>query len=164
MSERESEPPVQPDLPETETRDRLRELLERIRANAIARVPEVEEPDTRAVEGEANLASVGETWLRQEISHTKHLHYVRLFLLAALFILVLAWLGSVALLLLLQGFKVWAFWLSDKVIITYITSTTVSVLGLFHIAAKWLFSAGFADFARSLRELTAKTPPTKLSA
>src|ERR1041384_4750660 len=150
MSETESEQPATPANPtEIDTRAQFRVLLDRIRANAMARVQEVEEPDIRALEGEDNLASVGETWLRQEISHTKHLHYVRLFILAALFVLVLAWLGSVALLLLLQGLKVWGFWLSDKVIIAYITSTTVSVLGLFHIAAKWLFSPGFADFAKS---------------
>lgn len=157
MSEKESEQPIGSDSSrETETRERLRDLLSRIRANALAREQEVEEPDIRALEGEDNLASVGETWLRQEISHTKHLHYVRLFILAALFVLVLCWLGSVALLLLLHGFKIWGFWLSDKVIIAYITSTTVSVLGLFHIAAKWLFSAGFADFAKSFGEMRPK--------
>ena len=161
MSEKESEQPTRSESSETETRDRLRELLSRIRANAIAREREVEEPDIRALEGEDNLASVGETWLRQEISHTKHLHYVRLFILAALFVLVLAWLGSVALLLLLQGLKVWGFWLSDKVIIAFITSTTVSVLGLFHIAAKWLFSAGFADFAKSFADMQTKAPQDK---
>jgi hypothetical protein len=158
MSEKESEQPTGSKSSETESRDRLRELLSRIRANAIAREQEVEEPDVRALEGEDNLASVGETWLRQEISHTKHLHYVRLFILAALFVLVLAWLGSVAFLLLLQGVNVRGFWLSDKVIIAYITSTTVSVLGLFHIAAKWLFSAGFADFAKSFADMQTKAP------
>ena len=156
MSERESEPPVQPKSREIDTRENLVEMLARIRANADARAEEVEEPDTRALEGEDNLASVGETWLRQEISHTKHLHYVRLFILAALFVLVLCWLGSVAVLLLFQGLKARSFWLSDKVIIAYITSTTVSVLGLFHIAAKWLFSAGFADFAKSFGEMRPK--------
>lgn len=162
MSEKESEQPIPSEPAEVEQpTNTLREMLARIRANAIARVSEVEEPDTRAVEGEANLASVGETWLRQEVSHTKHLHYVRLFLLASLFVLVLAWLGSVALLLLLQGVKVGGFWLSDKVIITYITSTTVSVLGLFHIAAKWLFSAGFADFAKSFADMQTKASPNK---
>jgi hypothetical protein len=161
MSEKDSEQPTRSESGETETRDRLRELLSRIGANAIAREQEVEEPDIRALEGEDNLVSVGETWLRQEISHTKHLHYVRLFILAALFVLVLAWLGSVALLLLLQGFKGWGFWLSDKVIIAYITSTTVSVLGLFHIAAKWLFSAGFADFAKSFADMQTKAPQHK---
>lgn len=158
MSERESEQPIPSKHAEADdSRATLQELLARIRANAVARAPEVEEPDTRALEGEDNLASVGETWLRQEVSHTKHLHYVRLFLLASLFVLVLAWLGSVALLLLLQGFTLWGFWLTDKVIITYVTSTTVSVLGLFHIAAKWLFSAGFADFAKSFADMHNKS-------
>ena len=160
MSETESELPTPPDNPtEIDTRTQLRELLDRIRANAKARVREVEEIDTRALEGEDNLASVGETWLRQEIAHTKHLHYVRLALLSALFVLVILWLISIGTLLLLSGFgSLISFHLSDKVIMTYMGATTVSVLGLFHIAAKWLFSAGFADFAKSLTEMQSKTP------
>lgn len=150
MSEPESKPP-----PKKLDAELLKWFLA-IQRVADTQVAESDVADTRALEGQENLVSAGETWLRQEIRHTKQLHYVRVFLLGALFLLVLLWLLSVALLLILQGFKLWGFWLSDKVIIAYITSTTVSVLGLFHIAAKWLFSAGFADFARSLKELTGK--------
>jgi hypothetical protein len=154
MSEKESD---QPDSPKPIERESLLKKLEQIKANAVARVPEVEEPDTRALEAEDNLASVGETWLRQEIAHTKHLHYVRLGLLSALFLLVILWLISIGFLLLFSGFgSLISFHLSDKVIMTYIGATTVSVLGLFHIAAKWLFSAGFADFAKSLGEMQTK--------
>src|ERR1041384_4098518 len=115
MSETESEQPATPANPtEIDTRAQFRVLLDRIRANAMARVPEVEEPDIRALEGEDNLASVGETWLRQEISHTKHLHYVRLFLLASLFVLVLAWLSSVAFLYCYKVLSFGAFGLPIK--------------------------------------------------
>ncbi|HEV7684880.1 MAG TPA: hypothetical protein VGO68_22410 [Pyrinomonadaceae bacterium] len=145
-----------PSAPPKLTRIDLTKLLERIKENADARVPEVKVSDSRALEGQNYLIGVGEDWLRQEIRHTKHLHYVRLFLLAALFVLVLMWLFSVAALLTLQAFRVWDFNLSDKVIIAYITSTTVSVLGLFHIAAKWLFSASFADVASSIKNLHKK--------
>lgn len=154
MSEKELKQPSQSDNLAGEAQKDLRELLERIRANAKARVSEVDEPDTRALEGEDNLSRYGETWLRQEIAHTKHLHYVRLGLLAALFALVILWLISIGTLLLLSGFgSLLSFHLSDRVTMTYMGATTVSVLGLFHIAAKWLFSAGFADFAKSLAEM-----------
>jgi hypothetical protein len=149
MSEPESPPPrISPEA--------LLRWLSGIKAVAKTEAAEVVEPDNLALAGESELQAAGQTWLNQEIRHTKHLHYVRLFLLAALFILVMIWLSSVAALLLLQGFRVWGFYLSDAIIIAYITSTTVSVLGLFHIAAKWLFSAGFANLAQSIKELLYK--------
>jgi len=147
MSEPESAPPKT-----LKTIDWLK-LLGGIKVVADTQAVEVDVPDNRALEGEDDLQVTGQTWLKQELKHTKHLHYVRLCLLGALFVLVVLWLGSVALLLLMEGFHLWGFDLSDKVIIGYITSTTVSVLGLFHIAAKWLFSASFADFARSIKDL-----------
>lgn len=148
MSETESTLP-----PNALTSD-VSERLGRIQEIADAVAPEVEVPDNRALEGEDALLIAGESWLRQEIIHTKHLHYVRLSLLGSLFVLVVLWLISVGVLLLVNGFgSLLSFHLSDKVIMTYIGSTTVSVLGLFHIAAKWLFSAGFADFAKSFSEM-----------
>lgn len=62
MSERESEP-IQSEPAEADTREKLPELLARIRANAIARVREVEVPDERALEAEDDLVTVGQTWL-----------------------------------------------------------------------------------------------------
>lgn len=103
-------------------------------------------PDPEAVElaleGEDDLLNTGQAWLREEIRQVKQLHTARLVLLGALFLLVLLWLGSVGVLLLFVGFhSLISFNMSDKVIMTYITTTTASVLGLFIIAAKWLFSA-----------------------
>src|SRR5688500_6112830 len=149
MSEPESPPPkTNPNA--------LLKWLEGITAVADAEVAEAVVPDNLALAGESELQATGQTWLNQELRHTKHLHYVRLFLLAALFILVLIWLFSVAALLLMEGFHLWGFDLTDTVIVAYITSTTVSVLGLFHIAAKWLFSASFANLAQSIKELLHK--------
>jgi hypothetical protein len=137
----------------------LSELLERIKADAVARAPEVDVPDRRALAGEDDLVSVGETWLRQEIRHTKHLHWIRIIVLVILLLLAGMWLLSVWILLLAVGFKWGAFALSDTVLVTYMGTTTASVLGLFHIAAKWLFSAGFVDFARSIKDLLTKDAP-----
>jgi hypothetical protein len=150
MSEPESTPPKN-------TPADLQKLLGSIKVVADTQRPEVDVPDNRALEGEEALQVTGQTWLRQELRHTKHLHYVRLFLLGALFVLVVVWLLSVAVLLLMVGFHPRGFALSDKIVIAYMTSTTVSVLGLFHIAAKWLFSATFADVSRSIRGIFKKS-------
>ncbi len=144
MSEPESDPrkTTSADLPT---------LLEGVKVVAASEIQEVDATDNRALECEDDLLITGQTWLQQEFKHTKHLHYVRLVLLAALFILVITWLLSIAGLLIMIGFRVWDFALTDKIVIAYMTSTTVSVLGLFHIAAKWLFSASFADLAGSIK-------------
>lgn len=149
MSEPESSPPKV-------SKSALLKWLGAINTVAEAQAAEVDVPDNRALEGEDDLQTTGQTWLKQEIKHTQHLHWVRLGLLAALFILVVAWLLSVVVLLIMEGFHLGGFDLTDTVIVAYLTSTTVSVLGLFHIAAKWLFSAGFANLATSIKDLLPK--------
>jgi hypothetical protein len=73
------------------------------------------------------------------------LHSLRKYYSFALFALVLVWVVTVWVFLFLQGvgktprYPNWAFKLSDTVLIAYITSTTASILGLFGIAAYWLF-------------------------
>jgi hypothetical protein len=150
MSEPESTPPPRKPLED------LAKLFGKIEVVASSQGPEVELVDTRALEGEDDLASVGETWLKQEIRHTNQIHWIRIFVLLALLVVALIWLLSVGGLLLAVGFKWKDFELSDLVLVTYMGTTTASVLGLFHIAAKWLFSAGFVDFARSIKEILPK--------
>lgn len=58
-----------------------------------------------------------------------------------LFWLTVGWLIAVVTFIALAAFHVKGFTLSDSVIIAFITSTTVSVIGLFLIPAKWLFPA-----------------------
>ncbi len=71
-------------------------------------------------------------------------------------VLAVLWGLSVGVVLLVGGFKWRDFELSDTVLVVYMGTTTASVLGLFHIAAKWLFSAGFVDFATSIKALLHK--------
>jgi hypothetical protein len=94
--------------------------------------------------------------IREESRQTKFLFNARIILLVALFTLIVAWLVSVMMLTALCGLHLWGFALSDKVIMTYITSTTVSVLGLFHIAARWLFS-----LKESSNRVTLRDPPAR---
>ena len=131
MSDKPSDP--KPKL----TRVEINQLLERIKANATARVPEVLVSDPRALEGEDYLVGVGETYLRQQIKHTNQLHIARLLMLLFLLGLVILWLGSIPLLLYLVGTG--ALLISDTVLVVYIGATTINVLGLLKIAAKWLF-------------------------
>jgi len=77
---------------------------------------------------------------REDLLQIKRINEVQLSMLDALFRLIKLWLFSVILVVAVRAFNLARFELSDKVMITYITSTTVSVLGLFHIAARWLFS------------------------
>ncbi len=79
------------------------------------------------------------------------LHGLRKTFLPALFRLAVAWMAAVVVILVLQArlssdafensTSLWVpkFKLSDPVLITFITTTTVNVLGMFIIAAKWLF-------------------------
>lgn len=147
MSEKELDPP-------RATSAEVLALLNRIKANAARHAPEL--ADNRALEGEENLNTVGDTWLRQEIRHTNQLHYVRLFILGLLLFLVILWLASIPVLLYVVGTKWNNFQISDAVIITYIGSTTISVLGLLRIAARWLFTGGLPDLADSIKKLLHK--------
>lgn len=77
--------------------------------------------------------------LSHNLQESRDNHKLRMDYANKIFILVCLWLGCVILSVLLAGFKIFNFSLSDKVLITFITSTTINVLGLFAIVAKWLF-------------------------
>lgn len=55
------------------------------------------------------------------------------------FYLVVSWLIAVGVVVVLHGFKVCGFSLSDPVLVTLVGSTTVSVIGIFLIVANYLF-------------------------
>lgn len=79
--------------------------------------------------------------LRNKLERSHNLHGVRKVYVGLLFGLSVVWLLGVVGFVALTGFRVLGFILSDAVIIAFITSTTVSVLGLFILAAKWLFQS-----------------------
>ena len=56
-----------------------------------------------------------------------------------LFGLVSVWLLAVIITIFLTGFSYRDFKLNDSVLITFITSTTTSVIDLFLLVARWLF-------------------------
>ncbi len=77
--------------------------------------------------------------LKQQLKEDEDVHELRLSYTSKVFWLVCIWLIFVAVVICCTGFSLCSFALSDKVLITFITSTTVTVLGLFVIVAKWMF-------------------------
>ena len=73
------------------------------------------------------------------------IHKMRLGYAKRIFVLVVGWLMAVAVAVLWTGFggvNDRAFYLSDKVLIAFISSTTVNVIGLFVVVAKWMYPSG----------------------
>ena len=83
--------------------------------------------------------------LKQELKEAQDTHKLRLGYTGKIFWLVVAWLVCVLAAVLMSGFSVGGFSLSDKVIITFITSTTINVVGLFLVVAKWMFPSSRRD-------------------
>ncbi|MGG3796526.1 hypothetical protein ABEU86_20005 [Pseudomonas paraversuta] len=97
---------------------------------------------------QAEIDELGQAKIERE-----QLHVLRTTSTRKLFILTVVWLSVIWLVLFLQGFGQWflpypypgsdqeylKFHLSDSVMIAFITSTTATVLGLYGIAAYWLY-------------------------
>lgn len=77
--------------------------------------------------------------LRQSVLEASDTHKLRLSYANRLFWLVCAWLACVVFAVELTGFKTLGFTLSDPILIAFITTTTINVVGLFFVVAKWLF-------------------------
>ena len=77
--------------------------------------------------------------MEQDYQEGKDKHGLRVSFSWWIFGLVVVWLALVASSVFLSGWKIGGFVLSDKVLITFITSTTVDVLGLFVLVAKWMY-------------------------
>lgn len=82
--------------------------------------------------------------------HAAQIHGMRISHSNSLLLLAIVWIFVIFVVILLQGFGQWFtpipngykyldFELSDTLLITFITSTTGTVLGLYGIAAYWLY-------------------------
>ncbi|MCP4263971.1 MAG: hypothetical protein GY777_00070 [Candidatus Brocadiaceae bacterium] len=87
----------------------------------------------------ADLEESEVKFLKHKLLEAQDTHKLRLNYASRIFLIVCIWLGCVIVGVFLTGFKILGFSLSDKVLIAFITSTTISVLGLFIVVAKWLF-------------------------
>ena len=83
--------------------------------------------------------------LKDESGRLRELHDTRKQYVGRLFWLITAWLSVVVALVALTATLKNIFTLADSVLIAFITSTTVSVIALFVIVAKWLFPSANDD-------------------
>ncbi len=90
--------------------------------------------------------------LENDLKEAKDLHSLRKEYTDKLFGLILWWLIIVVVFVLLSATARPAFNLSDTVLVAFITSTTVSVLGLFVLVAKWLFPSLHKDGESNKKE------------
>ena len=79
--------------------------------------------------------------LEDENDRLRDIHQLRKEYIPKLFIFTCLWLGAVVLVVFMVAQASKTFYLSDNVLIALITSTTVNVIGIFLIAARWLFPA-----------------------
>lgn len=80
--------------------------------------------------------------LEHELKELRDKHGLRLTYAGRIFWLVVGWLACVVICIVLAGFKYKGFSLSDTVLVAFITSTTVNVVGLFVMVAKWMYPDG----------------------
>lgn len=116
--------------------------------------PEIEEREQRAVE--ESLALAAKEDLAQERLQNNEIHDLRIGHAKLLFRLTVSWVVVIWFVVLLQGFNQWftpiyqgleyiSFKLSDSVMIAFMTTTTTTVLGLYGIAAYWLYGKPKVD-------------------
>lgn len=80
--------------------------------------------------------------IQDEMEHLRDNHDLRLEYVGRIFWLVAVWLVCVVLCVTISGFGLCGFRLSDTVLVAFISSTTVNVVGLFVLVAKWMFPSG----------------------
>jgi len=109
--------------------------------------------DEVRLDAEFNRLRRADERLEQKLHEAKENHQLRQRHAKKLFILAITWISILWIILLIQGFGKFPFpsllenyenlefKLSDSVLIAFMTSTTTTVVGLYGIAAYWLFRA-----------------------
>lgn len=116
-----------------------------------ARERNEESPLNRIIDGSEDLEEIEKAYKLLEKQNDNELHSIRKKHLKQLFILTCVWSGLVVFVLISNGLKrlwwfptlpyleVLKFELDNSVMIAFITSTTATIIGLYTIAAYWLF-------------------------
>jgi hypothetical protein len=116
--------------------------------------PEIQGPDLardledaarKEIESSLEKLQIENDRLRQELKEAKDVHQLRKDYSGKLFSLIVVWLIFVLVYVGLAASTGGRFRLAESVLIAFITSTTVSVLGLFLLVAKWLFPSSHKD-------------------
>jgi len=127
--ENESQP-----IPDAQIDEALAEIPHAAAAESAKTEPE---EAISVVRYQAEKLQIENDGLRDELEAAKDVHALRKEYIPKLFYLTVGWLSTVLVFVGLVARGI--FVLSDKVLIALITSTTVSVIGIFMLAAKWLF-------------------------
>lgn len=69
-------------------------------------------------------------------------HLLRLSYTSRIYWMVIGWLACVVACIGFSGFGAYGFKLSDAVLIAFLSTTTVNVIGLFVLVAKWMYPTG----------------------
>lgn len=129
----------------------LRETLRKTKVNVVNLIPDRILVGEEAKQLTDDRQSIEIRTLRHEFDELKReagrrsqVHWTRIVVLAALFTLICIWLYFIGNVLwecavFPEGLERDPFQLPDSVAIALITSTTVNVLGLFVLAARWLY-------------------------
>lgn len=141
---------VRPDDPLAVAEERAGEV--EINASRLAKMQTIAEVRSHTIiklELENDRLKIANERLNNELLESQELHSIRKTYTGRLFGLIVGWLIFVLVYVALTATLRPYFNLSDGVLIAFITSTTVSVLGLFVLVAKWLFpNAGRDDAER----------------
>lgn len=132
----------QPDPPNNSPR--FDELIQSFR-RSVQKAALQESAGSESPESDVRVDDEGKTLelegLRAKLDRLANIYKIRKRYLLALFLLTVLWLATVVCFVLMTGFGYRGFKLADSIVIAFITSTTISVIGLFHFGAKWLFPA-----------------------
>ena len=80
--------------------------------------------------------------IKQHNKESNDTHKLRLKYTGRIFWLICIWLACVVVAVFMSGFSGFGFNLSDTILIAFISSTTITVVGLFAVIAKWMFPQG----------------------
>lgn len=118
----------------------LLESLDKIQRIAELQAANVQRSEPLAAAEKVSLEIEG---LKQRVKEATETHDLRKEYLPKLFWLIVVWLALVV--AFVFATSIGLITLSDSVLIAFITSTTVSVLGLFMLAGRWLFPSSQKD-------------------
>ena len=135
--------------PKIPSKPSLIESLDKIQRIAELQAASVRRSEPLAAAEKIQLEIEG---LRQDLKVVKEVHDLRVEYTRKLFWLIVAWLTVVVVFVALSASLNTYFHLSDSVLIAFITSTTVTVLGLFVLVAKWLFPSAHKDESASKKD------------
>lgn len=99
-----------------------------------------------ALKREVELGRIAQ--IQHENREAEETHRMRIKYARNIFAVVCSWLTCVVLSVVCSGIQYLNFTLPDSVLIAFITTTTINVLGLLYVVTRWLFPSSFRQEGR----------------